>query len=411
MNSKFNEIPGGVTAPAGFLANAVECGIKDPAKLRLDLGLIYSEVPAVTAGTFTTNQVKAAPVRVCQKHLRSNDIRAVIVNSGNANACTGPRGIEDAQNMAAAAAAALSLKPQQVLIGSTGIIGLPMPMDRILPRVPALAKGLSRSKNEALARSIMTSDTKPKMLALEVALGSKKIRLGAVAKGAGMICPNMGTMLCYVTTDANIGLADLKRATYVAVDRSFNRISIDGDTSTNDTVIVMANGASGQRKLQAGSPTMHLFTEALDFLMLEMAKKIVRDGERVTKFVQVHVLGAANQVDARKVAETVANSLLVKCSWNGSDPNWGRIMHAIGYSGAKIREHDIDIFFNGIAAARNGLVSDTPIEKLREVAAKPEFCVCIDLNIARADYTVYTSDISQEYVDFNTAEYAVPTVK
>ena len=411
MNSKFNEIPGGVTAPAGFLANAVECGIKDPAKLRLDLGLIYSEVPAVTAGTFTTNQVKAAPVRVCQKHLRSNDIRAVIVNSGNANACTGPRGIEDAQNMAAAAASALSLKPQQILIGSTGIIGLPMPMDRILPRVPALAKGLSRSKNEALARSIMTSDTKPKMLALEVALGSKKIRLGAVAKGAGMICPNMGTMLCYVTTDANIGLADLKRATYVAVDRSFNRISIDGDTSTNDTVIVMANGASGQRKLQAGSPTMHLFTEALDFLMLEMAKKIVRDGERVTKFVQVHVLGAANQVDARKVAETVANSLLVKCSWNGSDPNWGRIMHAIGYSGAKIREHDIDIFFNGIAAARNGLVSDTPIEKLREVAAKPEFCVCIDLNIARADYTVYTSDISQEYVDFNTAEYAVPTVK
>ena len=411
MNSKFNEIPGGVTAPAGFLANAVECGIKDPAKLRLDLGLIYSEVPAVTAGTFTTNQVKAAPVRVCQKHLRSNDIRAVIVNSGNANACTGPRGIQDAQNMAASVASALSLKPQQILIGSTGIIGLPMPMDRILPRVPALAKGLSRSKNEALARSIMTSDTKPKMLALEVALGSKKIRLGAVAKGAGMICPNMGTMLCYVTTDANIGLADLKRATYVAVDRSFNRISIDGDTSTNDTVIVMANGASGQRKLQAGSPTMHLFTEALDFLMLEMAKKIVRDGERVTKFVQVHVLGAANQEDARKVAETVANSLLVKCSWNGSDPNWGRIMHAIGYSGAKIREHDIDIFFNGIAAARNGLVSDTPIEKLREVAAKPEFCVCIDLNIARADYTVYTSDISQEYVDFNTAEYAVPTVK
>lgn len=411
MNSKFNEIPGGVTAPAGFLANAVECGIKDPAKLRLDLGLIYSEVPAVTAGTFTTNQVKAAPVRVCQKHLRSNDIRAIIVNSGNANACTGPRGIEDAQNMAASVASALSLKPQQVLIGSTGIIGLPMPMDRILPKVPALAKGLSRSKNEALARSIMTSDTKPKVLALEVALGSKKIRLGAVAKGAGMICPNMGTMLCYVTTDANIGLADLKRATYVAVDRSFNRISIDGDTSTNDTVIVMANGASGQRKLQAGSPTMHLFTEALDFLMLEMAKKIVRDGERVTKFVQVHVLGAANQVDARKVAETVANSLLVKCSWNGSDPNWGRIMHAIGYSGAKIREHDIDIFFNGIAAARNGLVSDTPVEKLREVAAKPEFCVCIDLNIARADYTVYTSDISQEYVDFNTAEYAVPTVK
>ena len=411
MSSKFYEVPGGVTAPAGFLVNAVECGIKDPAKLRLDLGLIYSEEVAVTAGAFTTNQVKAAPVRLCQKHLRSNDVRAIIVNSGNANACTGPRGIEDACSMANSTAKALKLKPQQVLIGSTGIIGLPMPMERILPFVPALAKGLARTKNEALARAIMTSDTKPKSLSIEVALGSKKVRIGAVAKGAGMICPNMGTMLCYVTTDAKIGLADLKRATLVAVDRSFNRISIDGDTSTNDTVIVMANGASGQRKLQPRSPSMQLFTEALDYLMLQMAKMIVRDGERVTKFVEVHVTGAANQVDARKVAETVANSLLVKCSWNGSDPNWGRIMHAIGYSGAKIRENDIDIYFDGLAAARNGLVADTPIQKLRSIAAQPEFRVCIDLNIARAEYTVFTSDLSQEYVNFNTSEYAVPTVK
>lgn len=408
MSQKFYEVPGGVTAPAGFLCNAVECGIKDPSKKRLDLGLLYSEYPTVSAGTFTTNQVKAAPVKLCQKHLRANDIRAIVMNSGNANACTGPRGIEDAHLMASKTAHELELQPQQVLVGSTGIIGLPMPMDRITPHFASLAKGLSRTKNDALARSIMTSDTRPKILSIEVPMGSKKIRIGAIAKGAGMICPNMATMLCYVTTDAKIGLADLKRATYVAVDRSFNRISIDGDTSTNDTVVVMANGASGQRKLQAKTPSMALFVEALEFVLLEMAKKIVRDGERVTKFVEVHVSGAANQVDACKVAETVANSLLVKCSWNGGDPNWGRIMHAIGYAGAKIRENDIDIYFDGIAAARNGLVTDTPIEKLRAVCAKPEFRVSIDLNIGKADYTVYTSDLSQEYVDFNTAEYAVP---
>lgn len=411
MNNKFYEIPGGVSAPVGFLCNAVECGIKDPAKRRLDLGLIYSERRTTTAGAFTHNQVKAAPVRLCQRHLRHNDIRGIIINSGNANACTGPRGIVDARNMAAAAASELRLKPEQILVGSTGIIGLPMPMERILPKVPALAKGLSRSRNEAIAKAIMTSDTKPKILAVEIPMGSKVVRIGAIAKGAGMICPSMGTMLCYITTDAKIGIAALKRATLVAVDRSFNRISIDGDTSTNDTVIVMANGASGQRQLQAKTPSMQVFVEALEYVMLSMAKMIVRDGERVTKFVQVQVTGAATQLDARKVAETVANSLLVKCSWNGSDPNWGRIMHAVGYSGAKIRENEIDVYFNGIAAARHGMVADTPIEDLRAITAKPEFCVCIDLNIGKADYTVFTSDLSQEYVDFNTAEYAVPSVR
>jgi glutamate N-acetyltransferase/amino-acid N-acetyltransferase len=372
------------------------------------LALLYSEHPTVTAGTFTLNQVKAAPVRLCQKHLRSNDIRAVIVNSGNANACTGPRGINDARSMATATAKALNLKEQQVLVGSTGIIGLPMPMERLLPHVPALAQGLATTQNEAFARAIMTSDTKPKIYSVEVTIGTKKVRIGAVAKGAGMICPNMATMLCYVTTDASIGLADLKRATHHAVDLSFNRISIDGDTSTNDTVIVMANGASGQRKLQPQTPSMRLFTDALEHVLLEMAKMIVRDGERVTKFVEVHVVNAATQQDARKVAETVANSLLVKCSWNGGDANWGRIMHAIGYAGAKIRESDIDIYFDGLPAARHGLVAETPVENLRAVAAQPEFRVCIDLNIGKAEYSVYTSDLSQEYVDFNTTEYAAP---
>lgn len=401
------EIPGGITAPEGFLCHAVSAGIKDPAKPRLDLGLIYSTAPCVTAATFTTNKVKAAPVRVCQAHLKSNDIRAIIVNSGNANACTGPRGIQDAKAMAIATGEALGLKATQVMVNSTGIIGLPMPIDRITAAVPGLVKGLARDRHAAIAQAIMTSDTKPKSLAIEVPLGSKTIRIAAIAKGAGMICPSMGTMLCFITTDAAIGLADLKKCTSEAVQNTFNRISIDGDTSTNDTVIVMANGMAGNRKIASGGPQHTAFCEALEYVMRCMARMIVSDGERVTKFVEIAVRGAATYMDARKVAETVANSLLVKCSWNGSDPNWGRVMHAIGYSRAKIREEHIDIYFDGHIAARNGISAGTPLEVLQAAVAKREFTVTIDLNIGDAGYMVYTSDLSQEYVDFNKAEYAV----
>ena len=403
----YKEIPGGISAPEGFLCHAVSAGIKDPAKPRLDLGLIYSTAPCVTAATFTTNKVKAAPVRVCQAHLKSNDIRAIIVNSGNANACTGPRGIQDAKAMAVSTGLALDLKPTQVMVNSTGIIGLPMPIDRITDAVPALVKGLSRDRHAAIAQAIMTSDTKPKSLAIEVPLGSKTIRIAAIAKGAGMICPSMGTMLCFVTTDAAIGLADLKKCTSEAVQNTFNRISIDGDTSTNDTVIVMANGMAGNRKIASGGPQHDAFCAALEYVMRRMARMIVSDGERVTKFVEIAVRGAATYMDARKVAETVANSLLVKCSWNGSDPNWGRVMHAIGYSRAKIREEHIDIYFDGHIATRNGISAGTPLEVLKAAVAKREFTVTIDLNIGDATYTVYTSDLSQEYVDFNKAEYAV----
>ena len=403
----YKEIPGGITAPEGFLCHAVSAGIKDPLKPRLDLGLIYSTVPCVTAATFTTNKVKAAPVRVCQAHLKSNDIRAIIVNSGNANACTGPRGIQDAKAMATATGLALHLLPTQVMVNSTGIIGLPMPIDRITDAVPALAQGLARDRHSAIAQAIMTSDTKPKSLAIEVPLGNKTFRIAAIAKGAGMICPSMGTMLCFVTTDAAIGLADLKKCTSEAVQNTFNRISIDGDTSTNDTVIVMANGMAGNRKIGSGGPQHTAFCEALEYVMRRMARMIVSDGERVTKFVEIAVRGAATHMDARKVAETVANSLLVKCSWNGSDPNWGRVMHAIGYSRAKIREEHIDIYFDGHIATRNGISAGTPLEVLQAAVAKREFMVTIDLNIGSATYTVYTSDLSQEYVDFNKAEYAV----
>lgn len=403
--SPYKLIEGGVVAPRGFVCGAVQCGIKDAAELRLDLGLIYSTASAVTAAAFTSNKVKAAPVKVCQAHMRSNDIRAVIVNSGNANACTGPRGIRDAKTMAELTAAGLGLRPNQVLVGSTGIIGVPMPMERLTPKIPELIKLLGRNHGDAISRCIMTSDTRPKVISIAVPLGRKTIRIGAIAKGAGMISPSMGTMLCYITTDAAIGLAELKKCVSSSVQNSFNRITIDGDTSTNDTVVVMANGMAGNRRIKAG-PLCELFCSALEWVMLQMAKAIVGDGERVTKFVEIEVKGAATHMDARRVAETVAKSLLVKCSWNGGDANWGRVMHAIGYSRARIREEHIDIYFDGHIATRNGIAADTPVELLRNAVAKREFTVTIDLNTGEAGYNVYTSDLSQEYVDFNRTEYA-----
>lgn len=404
----YQEIKGGIVAPKGYRCHGVRCGIKNVESRKLDLGLLVSDVPAAAAATFTSNRFKAAPLRVSKAHLASNgSIRAIIVNSGNANACTGPRGIADARRMTELAGEALAVKPSHVLVCSTGIIGVPMPMDRIAGRVPSVVAGLQSSKDEDFAKAIMTSDTQMKSFAIEFRLGTKKVRIGAAAKGAGMIRPNMATMLCFVTTDAAIGKPELRMMTQSAVEQSFNRISIDGDTSTNDTVIVLANGEAGNRKIQGATPSARKFREALEHVMLHMAKLLVSDGERVTKFVEIHVRGGASFTDARKVAEAVANSMLVKCSWNGSDPNWGRVMHAVGYSRARVREELVDIYFDGLCAAKNGLATATPIEKLKAAVAKREFTVTIDLNLGEAEHVVFTTDLSQEYVDYNRAEYAI----
>jgi glutamate N-acetyltransferase/amino-acid N-acetyltransferase len=252
----------------------------------------------------------------------------------------------------------------------------------------------------------MTSDTQPKTFAIEVPCGEGSFRIGGIAKGAGMICPNMATMLCFITTDVKIGKNEMHRAMHYAVEKSFNCITIDGDTSTNDTVIVMSNGASGLPAIKRNSPEFDLFRCALHKVMLELAKMIVCDGERVTKFVEIRVRNARTQADARKVAETVAKSLLVKCSFNGSDPNWGRIIHAVGYSGARIREELIDIFFGGLLACKGGLATKTPISEMEKVVKEPKFTVTIDLNLGTSGYTVYTSDLSEQYVDFNSSEYS-----
>lgn len=406
MDLPFTRIKGGIGAPLGFLTSAVGCGIKNPDVARLDLALIHSERPCTSAGTFTTNRVKAAPVRVSQANLRKGELRAIIANSGNANACTGVQGIRDANAMCAAVAKPLGLKRAEIGVCSTGVIGLPMPMMRIEPKYAELVAGLGPKNGADVAAAIITSDTRAKEISISFELGEHRIRIGGCVKGAGMISPSMATMLCFITTDAQISSASLRKSVLECVEESFNRITIDGDMSTNDTVLVLANGASGMPTIRRNSPNCKQFREALKFVMLELAKAVVRDGERVTKFVTVRVEGARTYFDAKKVAEAVCKSALVKSSWNGGDPNWGRIIHAVGYSRARIREELVDIHIGGKAACIGGLQASTPMDELRAAVAKPEFGIVISLNQGTADYTMYSSDLSPEYIDFNRSEYA-----
>lgn len=364
--------------------------------------MIVSDGPAVGAATFTTNKIKAAPVRVSMTHLRSADLRGVIVNSGNANACTGAVGILNAKRMAAAAAAAVGLKAKQFLVCSTGRIGRNLPIERLEGCLPDLARKLSVDGGEAVARAIMTSDTFAKEIAIEFTLQGKPVRIGGIAKGAGMINPDMATMLCFVTTDAILAKRHLQDLFRSSVEQSFNRITIDGDMSTNDTAICLASGRAEVAALQ--EPDFATFASGLHFVTRQLARMIVEDGEGATKFVEVHVKNAATYQDARKAAEAVANSTLVKCSWCGEDPNWGRVMDAIGYSTAKVREEMVDIFYSGVIAVKHGGASGTPEDKLQEVLRNRNFTVTIDLHLGTAEYKVFTTDLTPEYVRLNLGE-------
>ena len=398
-------VPGGVTAPLGFVANAISCGIKKPEATRLDLALLYSELPTTSAGTFTTNRVRAACVRVSEQNLAAGDIRAIIANSGNANACTGEGGMQVARPECEDVARELGLSSSEVAVCSTGVIGLPMPMMRIEPRLAELCQNLSAAKGHDVASAIITSDTHEKEISIEIEIGGKPVRIGSCCKGAGMISPCMATMICLVTTDAAVPREALRASTLTGVEKSFNRVTIDGDMSTNDTCLVMANGASGV-SVEPGSADWDKFEAALHYVMLDMALHIVQDGERVTKFVTVNVEGAPSVEEAKLVAEGVAKSALVKSSWNGNDPNWGRIIHAVGYAGTRVQEELIDIDIAGLAACRGGEQTDTPSDVLREAVQVREFVIRINLNMGSECYTVYTTDLSPEYVDFNRSEYA-----
>jgi glutamate N-acetyltransferase / amino-acid N-acetyltransferase len=400
----FTDITGGVTAPLGFLAGSTYCGVKAVNKDNPDIALIFSEHKTVAAATFTTNKVKAAPVRVSRTHVASADVRAIIANSGNANACTGVPGIENAKRMCAATAAILGLKEKQVLVCSTGRIGVQLPIEKMEATIATMKPCLNANGSNAAARAIMTSDTFPKEIAVEITVGGKKVRIGGIAKGAGMIDPNMATMLSFVTTDAVIDKDTLQKAVSVGVEQSYNRITIDGDMSTNDTVLVLANGAAGNKPLTYGTKDFKVFQTALDHVMRELAWLIVQDGEGVSKFVEVRVDGAASLADARKAAEAIANSTLVKCAWFGQDPNWGRIMDALGYCGAKMREEQVDIFYDGVSAVKHGMQSKTPIEKLLHVVRQKRFTITVDLHQGSGEYVVYTTDFTMDYVKLNMGD-------
>lgn len=405
MTGHFEEICGGVTAPGGFVAGAVHCGIKPgAAEGRADLAMILSTAPAAGAATFTTNRVKAAPVRVSAAYLKSSDIRGIVANSGNANACTGVKGVEDAKRMARAAAGAFGLKERQVLVCSTGRIGVPLPIEKIEAGIPELSGRMQKDGSLKAAHAIMTSDTFAKEVAVTFLTGERRITIGGIAKGAGMIDPNMATMLCFLTTDAPVPKPVLQHALKQSVRQSFNRITVDGDMSTNDTVILLANGLAGGPPVKSGGRLRELFQRALDHVTRRLAWMIVEDGEGVSKFVEVIVKGAASADDARRAAEAVANSTLVKCAWFGGDPNWGRLIDAVGYCGARVREEMVDIFYNGVSAVQHGMASATPFSKLLDVVRKERFTITIDLNIGSGEYSVYTTDLTTRYVELNMGE-------
>ncbi len=393
---------GGVTSAQGFSACGVEAGIKYAD--RKDMAMIVSDGPAVAAGVFTCNQIKAAPVRLSMQHVSKGKARAIVANSGNANACTGLQGIEDAKETAALAAFLLNCKDTEVLICSTGRIGRPMPMPALRKGLRKAVKALSPDGGEDAAKAIMTSDTRLKQCAVKVKIDGQWVTVGGCAKGAGMIDPLMATMLCFLTTDAVIDRRSLQTTLRDAVDHSFNAITIDGDMSTNDTVLALASGRAGNNILRSYHKDYDVFQAAVRHVTLDLAHQIVMDGEGVTKFVQVSVKGAASQNEAKIAAESIANSALIKTSWTGNDPNWGRLMAALGYAGVKVKEELVDIYYDGLMAVRHGRRSGCPDTRLKAVAAKPRFVITVQLHLGQGEHTVYTSDLSEEYVRLNMSE-------
>lgn len=359
----------------------------------------------MAAGVFTLNRVKAAPVLLCRRHLKQQrGIRAVIVNSGNANACTGKEGLADAEKTAALTAQSLGIEPASVLVCSTGTIGIPLPMEKIASGIGLACKSIARQGGADAARAIMTTDTCAKQAALRLTVDGKNITIGAMAKGAGMIAPNMATLLVFITTDALVGRPALREALASAVDESFNRVLIDGDQSTNDTVLCLANGLAGNFVLNRDHAAWPVFKEGLAAVCRRLAEMIVRDGEGVTKVIRLAVKGARNECEAAKTARAIARSLLVKTSWFGADPNWGRVMCAVGYSGARIVPAKVDICYNGIPAVLGGRSAGLAPEKLHRVIAEREFSIEINLHQGRGAYSMLTCDCSLEYVKIN-ADY------
>ncbi|ADI02919.1 bifunctional glutamate N-acetyltransferase/amino-acid acetyltransferase ArgJ [Syntrophothermus lipocalidus] len=395
-------ITGGVTAPKGFLAQGVMAEIRKKGKK--DVAVIYSEGLARAAGVFTTNLVQAACVKYTKQAIADGQAQAIVVNSGNANACTGAHGEKDAYLMAEAAARALKLEPRDVLVASTGVMGVPLPMDRVKAGIERACQGLSREGGLCAAEAIMTTDTVVKETAVEVEIEGRAVRIGGMAKGSGMIHPNMATMLAFITTDANISAECLQKALRDSVDISYNMISVDGDTSTNDMVLVLANGLAGNPEISDEASEAYLaFKEAFNYVNVELAKMIARDGEGATRLIEVQVERAPSQEDARRIARAITASNLIKAAVFGEDANWGRIICAAGYSGADFDPELVDIYLGGVQVARDGAGLEFDEEAAREELRKDAVIIRLDLKQGSYSARAWGCDLTHEYVDINAS--------
>ena len=400
MAADLDWLEGGITAVPGILAGGVAAGIKPSGKK--DLALIYSSTPARVAAVFTSNQVKGAPVLVSMEHARGGQAQAIVASSGCSNVCTGERGIRDAREMTKLVGELLRIPATHVLVASTGVIGVPLPMDKIRAALPKLVKSLSPQGGRAAAEAILTTDTRPKEAALRLEVNARPVTIGGIAKGVGMIEPHLATMFCFVATDAGVGRGALGAVVRRAVDRSFNRITVDGDQSTSDTVAVLANGLAENAPLEAGGRGLRQLAAGLETLMTKLARMLVADGEGATKLVSITVRGAASRRDALLAARSVANSPLVKTAIYGQDPNWGRIMMALGKSAARVDQEKVSISVNDEPVAVGGMLKEgVRLERVREIMGSQEYDIAIDLGLGRGEDRVWTCDLSEEYVRIN----------
>jgi len=389
----------GVTFARGFSAGAVAAGVRDPSSERPDLALLVADRPCVAAGVFTSNQVIAAPCVVTRRHLAAGPLRGLVANSGSANACTGERGERDALAMAEAAARTIGARAAEMAVASTGVIGVPLPMERVLPAIAAVRP--SSGGWEDFARAIMTTDTRPKLAEREVWLRGRPVRVGGVAKGAGMIHPDMATLLVFLTTDARLDAATADRALRGAVAGSFNAISVDGDTSTNDMALLLASGAA---EVDVAGDALEPFAQALGEVCHDLALQVVADGEGATKVFAVRVRGAASAEDARKAARTVTSSSLVKTAIHGADPNWGRILAAAGRSGARVDARRASVLIGGLAVFARGAPADPDPAAVRRAFESSSIEIDLDLGLGQGSATAWGCDLSAQYVRIN-AEY------
>jgi glutamate N-acetyltransferase / amino-acid N-acetyltransferase len=395
-------IKGGVNAPKGFLSSSARAGFK---KKGDDVGLIYSEFAAVADGVFTQNQVEAAPILISKTHLKQDLMaQAIIVNSGCANCCTGPRGLKDASRMAELAAKELGVKKEDVLVASTGLIGKFLEMDKIENAIPPLVKGLNKKGSLSFARAIMTTDTFPKEIAVKFDIGGKEVSIGGVCKGAGMIHPNMATMLCFITTDIYITRRALKLALEEAVNKSFNAITVDGETSTNDCVLVLANGAAGNGLIDKMDKEFNVFAQALETVTQELAKMIVKDGEGATKFVEILIKNCPTYWQGLKVGKRIASSSLLKTCIYGGDPNWGRVVASLGTSGIRIKKDSYDVYLGKKLVVRNGVTLGVRKDQLKGAFKGNTIDITVDLKLGKETAKVWTCDLTEKYVALN-AEY------